>query len=189
MADRCGDRVYLVLVEVERGGCKVVFEVRACCGAGDGQCDARDREQPREGDLVGACAESRCRLREHLPVCGVDPSAKGAVGDESDLVRLALVEHVPPAAVAEVESVLHGGDVSDGSGDGELLERDIGDADVPDLALVLKIFERADRLREGDGWVGGVQLVEIDAVELEPEQRCLAGGAEMPGAAVGGSAR
>jgi hypothetical protein len=89
-------------------------------------------------------------LREHLPVRGVDPSAKGAVGDESDLVRLALVEHVPPAAVAEVESVLHGGDVSDGSGDGELLERDIGDADVPDLALVLKIFERADRLREGD---------------------------------------
>ena len=93
----------------------------------------------------------------------------------------------PPAAVAEVESVLHGGDVSDGSGDGELLERDIADADVPDLAFVLKIFERADRLREGDGWVGGVQLVEIDAVELEPEQRCLAGGAECPGRPLGSS--
>ncbi len=43
LADRCGDRVYLVLVEAKRGGCKVVFEVRACCGAGDGQCDGRDR--------------------------------------------------------------------------------------------------------------------------------------------------
>jgi hypothetical protein len=68
-------------------------------------------------------------------------------------------------------------------------ERDTGEADVPDLALVLEIFKRADRLCEGDGWVRGVQLVEIDAVELEPAQRCLAGGAEMSGAAVGGPAR
>src|SRR6266436_7463217 len=29
LADHCGDRVYLVLVEAERGGCKVVFEMRA----------------------------------------------------------------------------------------------------------------------------------------------------------------
>jgi hypothetical protein len=115
-ADRCGDRVYLVLVKAKRGGCKVVFEVRACCGTGDGQCDGRDREQPRERDLVGACVESGCRWREHLPVSCVVPSAKGAVGDESDLVRLALVEHVRPAAVAEVESVLDGADVGDGSG-------------------------------------------------------------------------
>jgi hypothetical protein len=43
------------------------------------------------------------------------------------------------AAGAEVESVLYGADVGGGSGDGELLERDIGDADVPDLALVLKM--------------------------------------------------
>src|SRR5438445_2278603 len=34
LADHCGDRVYLVLVEAERGGCKVVFEMRACCGGG-----------------------------------------------------------------------------------------------------------------------------------------------------------
>src|SRR5437899_2704116 len=87
LADRCGDRVYLVVVEAERGGCKIVFEVRACCGAGDRQCDGRDREQPREGDLVGARAESGCRWRKHLPVCGVVPSAKGAVGNESRLVR------------------------------------------------------------------------------------------------------
>jgi len=74
------------------------------------------------------------------------PSAKGAEGDESDLVRLALGEHVPPAVVAEIESVLDGADVGDRSGDGELFERDIGDADVADLALVLELFECADRL-------------------------------------------
>ena len=173
-ADRCGDRLYLVVVKAERGGRKVVFEVRACCGSGDGQCDGRDCEQPRERGLVGACAESGRRRREHLPVCGVVPSAKGAVGDESEPVRLALVEHVPPAAVAEVESVLHGADLGDGLGNGELLECDTGDADVADLALVLKLLERADRLRERDGWVGGMQLVEIDRCDR------VEAGAEMP---------
>jgi hypothetical protein len=41
------------------------------------------------------------------------------------------------------------------------------------------------RVCVGDGWVGGVELVEIDAIEPEPAQRCLAGGAKVVGAAVG----
>src|SRR5882724_4001394 len=76
-------------------------------------------------------------------------------------------------------------DVSDESGAGELLEGDIGDADVPDLALALQVLERADRLQAGDGRVGGVQLVEVDAVEFKPAQRRLAGGPQMVRAAVG----
>jgi hypothetical protein len=43
-----------------------------------------DREQPRDGDPVGACAESGRRWREHLPLCGIIPGAKGAVGDKTD---------------------------------------------------------------------------------------------------------
>jgi hypothetical protein len=81
--------------------------------------------------------------------------------------------------------VLHGADRGDGPGDGELLERDGGDADVPDLALALQVVERADRLCVGDGRVGGMQLVEVDAIEPEPAQRRFAGGAKVAGAAVG----
>jgi hypothetical protein len=55
-------------------------------------------------------------------VCRVVPGAEGAVGNESDLVQLALGEHVMPVAVGEVEAVLHGCDVGDGSGDGVTLE-------------------------------------------------------------------
>jgi hypothetical protein len=48
---------------------------------------------------------------------------------------LALGEQLEPVAVGEVEAVLHRGDVGDCSGDGELVDRDVGDADVPDLSL------------------------------------------------------
>jgi hypothetical protein len=68
-------------------------------------------------------------------MCRVVPGAEGAVGDESDLVPLAFGEHGVPAAVGEVELVLHGCDVGDGPGDGELFGCDVGDADVPDLSF------------------------------------------------------
>jgi hypothetical protein len=123
--------------------------------------------------------------REDLLLGRVVPGAQGTVGDESGLVRLALGEHVTPVAVGEVEAVLHGCDVGDGSGDGELFGCDVGDADVPDLSLASQGVEYADRLCEGNGWVGSVQLVEIDAIESKPAQRCLAGRAKVGGAAVG----
>src|SRR5580693_6680922 len=90
-----------------------------------------------------------------------------------------------PVAVGEVEAILHGCDVGDGSGDGKLFECDVGDADVSDLSLASQGVECTDRLCVRDGWVGGVELVEINAIEPESAQRCLAGGAKMAGAAVG----
>jgi hypothetical protein len=39
LADCLGDRCYLVIVEVERCGREVVFEVRACSGPRDRQGD------------------------------------------------------------------------------------------------------------------------------------------------------
>ena len=86
---RRGDRVYLVFFELERGRCEVVFEVRGCCGAGDGQCDGRDCKQPGEGDLAGICVVPGSGCREDLLVCRVVPGAEGAVRDESGLVQLA----------------------------------------------------------------------------------------------------
>jgi hypothetical protein len=113
------------------------------------------------------------------------PGAERPVGDESDLVRLALGQHVVPVVAGEVEVVLHGADRGDGPGGGELLERDVGDADVPDLALALQVVERADRLCVGDGRVGGMQLVEVDAIEAEAAQRRFTGRAKVARAAVG----
>jgi hypothetical protein len=85
-------------------------------------------------------------------------------------VRLALREHGVPVVLGEIEPVLDGADRSDGPGHRDLLERDVGDADVPDLAFASEVVECADRLRKGDGRVGDVQLVEIDAIEAKPGQ-------------------
>ena len=90
-----------------------------------------------------------------------------------------------PESPVQFKAILHGCDVGDGSGDGELFGSDVGDADVPDLSLASQGAECADRLCVGDGRVGGVELVEIDAIEPEAAQRCLAGAATMVGAAVG----
>jgi hypothetical protein len=50
-------------------------------------------------------------------------------------VALALDDHVVPVAVGEIQAVLYGCNVGDGSGNGELFGCDVGDADVPDLSL------------------------------------------------------
>src|SRR4051794_11936104 len=97
LANCRGDRLCLALVEAECGSREVVFEVCACCCAGDWQGDGRNREHPGEGNLVGVCVVPGCGWREEVLISGVVPSAEGAVGDESDLVGLALGEHVAPA--------------------------------------------------------------------------------------------
>jgi hypothetical protein len=99
--------------------------------------------------------------------------------DEADPLIRAHVEHVLAAAVDEVEAVLDGDDVDDRAGLGELLGPDVRDADVADLALVPQLLQRADRLRVGDLRVGAVVLVEVDAVDLQPAQRALAGGPQV----------
>ena len=61
----------------------------------------------------------------------------------------------------------------------ELLDADVGDADLADLALVLQLLQRPDRLLVGDVAVGDVQLVEVDPVQPQPPQRALTGLAQV----------
>ena len=62
---------------------------------------------------------------------------------------------------------------------GELLEADVGDADLAHLALVLQLLQRPDRLLVGDVGIGCVQLVEVDPLEPQAAQRALAGRAQV----------
>ena len=54
-----------------------------------------------------------------------------------------------------------------------LLRRDLAEADVADLALLLHPLQRAERLFERSARVDAVKLVEVDAVELQPAQAHL----------------
>ena len=66
----------------------------------------------------------------------------------------------------------------------ELLDIDVGYADIADLALVLEILQRPDRLLVGHLAVGGVQLIEVNSIDPEPAQRALAGPLQMLGVSV-----
>src|SRR6185437_14629895 len=75
-------------------------------------------------------------------------------------------------------------DVDDAAGDGKLIDVDVGDTDLADLPLVLKILQRADRLLVRDLRIRGVQLVEVDPLEAEASQRALACLAQVLRAAI-----
>jgi hypothetical protein len=63
----------------------------------------------------------------------------------------------------------------------ELLDADVGDADLAHLALVLQFLQRPDRFLVRHPRVGAVQLVEVDRLDPQPPQRALAGLAQVLG--------
>ena len=75
---------------------------------------------------------------------------------------------------AAVVLVLHRDDVRDRLRRTQLVERHVREPDQPDLALVSQLTERTDRLLDRHLGIVAVQLVEIDAVELQPPQARLA---------------
>jgi hypothetical protein len=77
-------------------------------------------------------------------------------------------------AVGHVVAVLHRDHLHDLARLRELLQRDVRDAHVQDLALVLKLLERADGVLVGHLRIGRMQLVQVDPVELQPPQAGLA---------------
>src|SRR4029079_12818888 len=86
---------------------------------------------------------------------------------EADSELLNALEHRLGGAVGEVEAVLDRDDVDDSARLFELLDRDVGDADVADLALVLELLQGPDRLLVGNLPVGRMQLVEVDLVDAQ----------------------
>ena len=55
---------------------------------------------------------------------------------------------------------------------------------MPDLALPSQLGERAYKLVKRHLRVGCMQLIDIDTLQLQPSQACLAGGAQMLRSAV-----
>jgi hypothetical protein len=73
---------------------------------------------------------------------------------------------------------LDGGDRHDLTGALDLLDSDVGDADMPDLPTVPVLLDRAEALLERRLGVGPVQVVEPEAVRPQPAEAFLDLGAE-----------
>src|SRR6476660_8855143 len=76
--------------------------------------------------------------------------AKRAPRNEGDTLGLTGLEHVLGGEKAAVVLVLHRRDLRHGLRLTQLLEREVRDADQPDLPLLTELLERADRLLDRD---------------------------------------
>jgi hypothetical protein len=87
------------------------------------------------------------------------------VREEGDVELLAAPDNVFPPTVRDVEVVLHRRDRDDTTRTLELVDRDVREPDVADLALAAELGERTKGLLEWDAPVGRMQLVEVDSLE------------------------
>src|SRR5262245_33334238 len=78
---------------------------------------------------------------------------------------LTLSKHILRRAVGEIVTVLHRDDRRDALRPAQLIDADVGEADVPDLALALQFGERAHRLVKRHLRIGRMQLIDIDTLD------------------------
>src|SRR5262249_40892176 len=110
--------------------------------------------------------------------------SQGVPRQEGKSALLTLSKHVLRRAGGENVKGLHPDDRRDALRPAQLIDADGGEADVPDLALALQFGERAHRLVKRHLRIGRMQLIDIDTLQLQPSQACLAGGAQMLRSAV-----
>ena len=86
---------------------------------------------------------------------------------------LAVVEHLHGGFVGEVVTVLNGRDLDDVASGLDLLHGHLRDTDVPNLALILKLFEDAELFLARDLGIDAMQLPKINGLQLEAPQTHL----------------
>ena len=117
--------------------------------------------QPR-----GRAARERCPWDEGEPFAGAHP------------------EHVLGAAIGEVVTILHRCDRHDAPGSGELLGIEVRHTDVADLALLPQARELAEGILERHLGIDVMELVQVDARELQSLEAPLASLAQVLGPSV-----
>jgi hypothetical protein len=90
--------------------------------------------------------------------------------DEPDALLLGVLQQRLGVALDELVEVLDGRDGRDLLGRLRLLDADLREADVADLALVLQLLQLGDLVLQRDGGVDAVQLEEVDRLDPEVAQ-------------------
>ncbi len=105
--------------------------------------------------------------------------ARGAQGMNAMPCLRAVLDHVLGAAVRDVVAVLHRDHLDDFRCALQLAHLEVRYPDVPDLAFLLQLHQLAERILERHRRIDRVQLVQVDALELELAQARLACRAQM----------
>src|SRR6478672_4849929 len=110
--------------------------------------------------------------------CATADIAQREVGNEDDVLPFAVVDDRLMLALGEAVVVLNCGDRHDHAGSLELVDRDVGHSDLPDLSVVAVLLDRAETLFERCLRVWPVQVIEPDAVGAQPTEALLDLGAQ-----------
>src|SRR5215216_2241630 len=162
-------RLVLGLAELEREGGQVLLEVRERERARDRQHRGGAPEEPCERDLRGG----RTVLPGDLLERPASVAPEREEGHEHQPLAGAVVHHLVVLAFGEVVAVLHGDDRHDLPSPLDLLDPDLGDADMPDRPLVPKLLDRGQALLERGLGVDPVQVVELDHARAQAAKAFL----------------
>ena len=146
-------------------------------GRGAIEC-AAVRHSAVRGRARGSGAARRGAIRGRARGCGA--ARRGAVeddrgpGEEGDALALAVSKDLVRASIGGVVAVLHRHHLTQRSGLDQLIHRDVGHADVADLARLLEFDEGSDGIGVRHLGVGHVDLEEIEALDPEPSEALVA---------------
>src|SRR5436190_9208736 len=168
------ERLELGCGELDLQRRQVLFQVIKRQGARNRQHRRRAPEEPSKSDLLLARVVPPGDLGERSATV----SAQGKERDENDAVRGAVINDGFGRALGKVVVVLHSDNGHHPPGALYLLDSDVGDSDVADLALVAVILDDGQAFLDRSVRVDAMQVIEVDGGGLQLTKALLELGAQ-----------
>src|SRR6267154_927715 len=176
----------VLIAELEQRRRDVLLEVLDARRAGDGEHHGGVPEQPRERHLRGRRVQAPGDARHRAARLREIAREQREPRDEGDALALAMLEDLlrrlrlgHRVALDEVVPVLHRDDRHELASPLDVRHGNLRQPDVTDLPLLLQIPQGTELIVERHGGIDAVELVQLDALELEPAQAGFTGGAQV----------
>src|ERR1700722_11131135 len=141
---RGGQRLEFVVAQRDLGGGNVLLQVGHTGGAGNRQHHRGSLQQPRQRQLRGRRVVTGRNLLQWAVGGGQRSGGQREPRDEGDALAGRGIQQRFGGASGQVVHVLHRHDRRDLLGGGELIDVDLGEPDMTDLAFVLQRDEFTD---------------------------------------------
>ena len=148
----------------------------------DGQHDGGSPQEPGQRYLRGACAVCLSNLVQHVASNFACP--QGEPRNKGNPIALTIIHHVVPFAVGKAIAVLHGDDRENFARSLDVLLRNVRQRDQANLAFVSELSQRFHRGFKRDDRVRNMQLIYIDAIQVQSSETSLNRLAKMRGSSV-----